>query len=232
MMKCTAIVLAAGKGSRMNSSVQKQYMELNGFPLVYYALRAFEHSCVDEIILVAGQDETGYCRREIVEKYQFQKVCKIIPGGRERYLSVYEGLRAADCDIVLIHDGARPFVTQEIINRTIEAAVQYGSGIAAVPAKDTVRLADDELTAVETPQRDRVWMMQTPQTFQYSMIRSAYEKVLEQQIQNITDDAMVLELGIHKAVKIVQGSYRNIKVTTPEDMDSAEAYAGRLEPYS
>ena len=110
--------------------------------------------------------------------------------------------------------------------------MQYGSGIAAVPAKDTVRLADDELTAVETPQRDRVWMMQTPQTFQYSMIRSAYEKVLEQQIQNITDDAMVLELGIHKAVKIVQGSYRNIKVTTPEDMDSAEAFAGRLEPYS
>lgn len=232
-MKAAAIVLAAGRGSRMNSGIQKQFMELGGYPLIYYALQVFENSSVDEVILVTGKNETDWCRREIVDKYGFCKVRSVVPGGSERYLSVYEGLRAAqEPDIVLIHDGARPFVTQEIINRTIEAAVQYGSGIAAVPAKDTVRLADDELTAVETPQRDRVWMMQTPQTFQYSLIRSAYEKVLEQQIQNITDDAMVLELGIHKAVKIVQGSYRNIKVTTPEDMDSAEAFAGRLEPYS
>ncbi len=225
MMKCTAIVLAAGKGSRMNSGIQKQYMELNGFPLIYYALRVFEQSCADEIILVTGQNETEYCRREIADKYRFRKIKKIVPGGSERYLSVYEGLCAAHSpDIVLIHDGARPFVTQEMIERTIQAAVQYGSGIAAVPAKDTVRITDAEQTAVQTPPRDRVWMMQTPQAFQYPLILSAYEKVLEQKASNITDDAMVLELGLQKKVKIVEGSYRNIKVTTPEDMETADVF--------
>ena len=223
-MRCSAIVLAAGKGSRMNSSVQKQFMELDGFPLLYYALRAFEKSCVDEILLVAGENEIEYCRTEIVEKYQFRKVSRIVSGGSERYLSVYEGICAIqDTDIVLIHDGARPFVTDEIIERTIQAAVTYGSGIAAMPAKDTVKIVDEKRFAVHTPSRDRVWMMQTPQTFVYQDIRAAYEKILAQHIRNITDDAMVLELAFHKHVKIVEGSYYNLKVTTPEDMEIASA---------
>ncbi len=229
-MKCTAIVLAAGKGSRMNSDIQKQYMELEGFPLIYYALHVFEQSCVDDIILVTGQNEADYCRREIVDKYQFQKVRRIVTGGSERYLSVYEGLCAAENpDIVLIHDGARPFVTHEIINRTIQAAVQYGSGIAAVPAKDTVRIVNDEKFAVQTPPRDHIWMMQTPQTFLYSQIRSAYEKVIAYNIQNVTDDAMVLEAVLNKGVKIVEGSYRNIKITTPEDMEAASVFVKQQE---
>lgn len=228
-MKCTAIVLAAGKGSRMNSSVSKQFMELEGFPLVYYALRAFEQSMVDDIILVTGQQEIEYCRKKIVENYQLKKVSSITAGGKERYLSVYNGLCAVrDADIVLIHDGARPFVTDEIIERTVHAAVRYGSGIAAVRAKDTVKLVNEEHFTVQTPPRDRIWMMQTPQAFSYEKIRLAYETVLEQHLSQLTDDAMVLETALHEPAKIVEGSYRNIKVTTPEDMEIASVFCRKL----
>lgn len=228
-MKYTAVILAAGKGSRMNSGIQKQYMELGGFPLIYYALNAFERSRVDDIILVTGQEEVDYCRTEIIEKFQFRKVHQIISGGDERYLSVFRGLCAAEStDLVLIHDGARPFVTDDIIERTIQSTLQYGSGIAAVPVKDTVKIADDKQFAVQTPSRDHVWMMQTPQTFLYSLIKPAYEKVIEQRIQNITDDAMVLELALGRSVKLVKGSYRNIKITTPEDMEIAEIFVKKI----
>ena len=162
-MKCTAIVLAAGKGSRMQSSVQKQFMLLDGFPLLFYCLRTLEQSMVDEIVLVTEENAMEYCQKEIVEKYQFHKTNRIVCGGSERYLSVYHGLCAVeDSDIVLIHDGARPFVTNEMIERTIHAAIQHGSGIAAVPAKDTVKIVNEEQFAVQTPPRERVWMMQTP----------------------------------------------------------------------
>lgn len=224
-MKCTAVVLAAGKGSRMKSSVHKQFLELEGFPLIYYALNAFSHSRVEDVVLVVGQEEIEYCRTQVVEKYQFHKVRQIVPGGSERYLSVYRGLCAVqDADIVLIHDGARPFVTDDIIERTIQAAAQYGSGVAAVPSKDTVKIADQEQFVVRTPARDTVWMMQTPQTFRYADIRVAYEKIISGQIQNVTDDAMVMELVCKKPVKLVMGSYRNIKVTTLEDMEIAAAF--------
>ncbi len=228
-MKAAAIVLAAGRGSRMNSGIQKQFMELGGYPLIYYALQVFEHSSVDEVILVTGKNETDWCRREIVDKYGFCKVRSVVPGGSERYLSVYEGLRAAqEPDIVLIHDGARPFVTDEIINRTIRSALESGSGIAAVPAKDTVRIVDETGTAVLTPPRDRVWMMQTPQAFRYPLIYRAYQGLVSRNIQNVTDDAMVLETVLNQEVKIVEGSYSNIKVTTPEDMETARAFLKRV----
>ncbi len=228
-MKAAAIVLAAGRGSRMNSGIQKQFMELGGYPLIYYALQVFEHSSVDEVILVTGKNETDWCRREIVDKYGFCKVRSVVPGGSERYLSVYEGLRAAqEPDIVLIHDGARPFVTDEIINRTIQSALESGSGIAAVPAKDTVRIVDETGTAVLTPPRDRVWMMQTPQAFRYPLIYRAYQELVSRNIQNVTDDAMVLETVLNQEVKIAEGSYSNIKVTTPEDMETARAFLKRV----
>ncbi len=218
----------------MHANVQKQFMDLNGFPLIYYALHAFEQSCVDDIILVTAADDLGYCRTEIVNKYNFKKVAKIIPGGSERYFSVYEGLCAANApDIVLIHDGARPFVTEEIIRRTVRAAVQHGSGVAAVPMKDTVKIVDGHQFSVQTPDRSHVWMVQTPQTFQYPLIRMAYEKLVMQHMQtvtNVTDDAMVLEVVMHKSVKLVEGSYHNIKITTPEDMEVAEGIVKKLYP--
>ena len=232
-MKYTAIVLAAGKGSRMNSKVQKQFLDLEGFPLIYYALQVFEQSRVDEIILVTGETELDYCRTQIVEKYRFQKVHRIVPGGSERYLSVYQGLCAADdADIVLIHDGARPFVTEQMIERTIQAAITYGSGIAAVPAKDTVKLVNEKQFSVQTPPRDHVWLMQTPQVFEYQRIRRAYEIVVSQKIENVTDDAMVLETALHQPVKIVEGSYRNMKVTTPEDLEIAGVFVKHMRQES
>ena len=225
-MKRTAIVLAAGKGSRMNSRIQKQFMELNGFPLIYYSLQVFEKSRVDDIILVTGESEIDYCRTEIVGRYRFQKVKCIVAGGSERCLSVYNGLRAVeDTDIVLIHDGARPFVTEDIIDRTIQAAERFGSGVAAMPAKDTIKIADKDQFVVQTPARERVWTIQTPQAFEYRQIYDAYEEVVHQQVQNVTDDAMVMELVLHKPVKLVEGSYRNIKVTTAEDMEIASVFA-------
>ena len=222
-MRCSAIVLAAGKGSRMNSNELKQFMDLQGYPLVYYSLQTFEQSCVDEIILVTGEKEEAYCRTQIIEKYHFQKVNKIVPGGSERYLSVYQGLLAVeDADIVLIHDGARPFVDCEIIERTIWAAQQFGSGIAAMPVKDTIKIANEDQFAIQTPDRNQVWMMQTPQTFAYPKIRAAYDTIISRH-QIVTDDAMALELAFGTSVKLVEGSYRNIKVTTPEDLTIALA---------
>ena len=227
--KCTAIVLAAGQGKRMNSSVQKQYLLVKGYPVLYYSLKAFEESCVDEIVLVTGNDEVAYCKNEIVEKYGFHKVRKIIAGGKERYHSVYEGLKATKgCDYVLIHDGARPFVTSEIIERTLAAAKETGASVAGMPVKDTIKIVDDHGYTQSTPDRSKVWQVQTPQTFKYPLIMNAYNKLIESECAGkclpVTDDAMVLELMSGMSTKMVEGSYENIKITTPSDLKIAENF--------
>lgn len=225
MEKYTAIVLAAGVGKRMNSKIQKQYMLLGGKPVLFYALDAFEKSRVDEIILVVGKGEIEYCRKEIVEKYKFHKVTKIVEGGKERYHSVYEGLKAIDtADYVLIHDGARPFLDQQILTRTMEAVKQYQACVVGMPVKDTIKITTEDGFSKETPERKHVWMIQTPQCFSYSLIFEAYQKMLQNEDATITDDAMVLEKVKGLPVKMVEGSYRNIKITTPEDLLVAEAY--------
>lgn len=223
----TAIVLAGGRGRRMESDVQKQYMELWGRPLIYYSLAAFEKSAVDRIILVTGAGEEDYCRKEIVEAYGFQKVAAIVPGGRERYHSVYEGLKAAEgCDYVLIHDGARPCVTDDIIRAAIDGAVENQACVIGMPVKDTIKLADEEEFAQTTPDRSRLWMIQTPQAFSYELVMDAYIRLfqLEKNQQGITDDAMVVETMTSHKVRLIRGSYKNMKVTTPEDMAIAEIF--------
>lgn len=225
-----AIVLAAGKGTRMESDIQKQYLELGEKPLIYYALKAFEDSPVDQIILVTGRGETGYCRKEIVERFGFQKVRKITEGGRERYHSVFEGLKAVnDCSLVLIHDGARPCLTGEIISAAIEGAGRYGACVVGMPVKDTVKMSDHDEFAVMTPDRSRLWQIQTPQAFDYNLIFDAYSKLLssEEYQTGVTDDAMVVESMTDRKVKLIRGDYSNIKVTTPEDMDLAEVLLRR-----
>lgn len=178
--RITAIVLAAGRGRRMGSKTQKQYMLLAGQPLICHTLRAFERSPVDDIILVCGPGEEEYCRRGIVEAYGFAKVRAVIPGGAERYDSVYAGLKAAaGCDYVLIHDGARPCVTDEIIRAAIDGARQYDACEIAVPVKDTIKVADADEFAVETPPRSSLWAMQTPQAFAYPLVYEAYRRFLE-----------------------------------------------------
>lgn len=228
-----AIVLAAGKGKRMRSTVQKQFLLLDGKPLLWYSLDAFEHSPVQDIVLVSGAEETEYCRNEIVKGYGFQKVRAIVPGGKERYHSVYEGLKAleeklgyGEGDYVMIHDGARPFADAGIIERVMRDAAVYGACVAGMPSKDTVKLSDEKGFAATTPDRSYVWTIQTPQTFSYSLIKSAYDKMMsrEEYQQGVTDDAMVVESMTDCKVKLTEGSYRNIKVTTPEDMAVAEAF--------
>lgn len=223
--KVTAIVLAAGQGTRMGGKTAKQYLLLDGRPVLYYALLAFEKSMVDEIILVAGEKDLPFCRTEIVEKYGFSKVTRIVAGGKERYHSVYQGLKAAGgADYVLIHDGARPFVSDDIISRTIEAVKKEKACVVAMPVKDTIKIANEDHYAIETPNRSKVCMIQTPQAFSYDLILHAYEKVLASGDAVITDDAMVLEKAENIPVKLVQGSYTNIKITTPEDMKIAEIF--------
>ena len=227
-MKTTAIVLAAGSGKRMNSKVHKQYLLLKEKPILYYSLKAFEDSVIDDIILVVGVGEIDFCRNDIVEKYGIQKVRAVVEGGKERYHSVYEGLKAAgETDYVLIHDGARPFVSQAIIERTLSAVYEYKACVVGMPVKDTIKIIDEHGYAKETPARSHVWMVQTPQAFSYPLIFDAYSRMLMQEDSGITDDAMVVERMTDYKVKLIEGSYQNIKITTPEDLDIAEVYLGK-----
>lgn len=223
--KYAAIVLAAGSGKRMNSKVHKQYLIIQDRPVLYYSLKAFEDSAVDEIVLVVGKGEEKFCRKEIVDKYGISKVKAIVEGGKERYHSVFEGLKqTSDADYVLIHDGARPFVNQDIIRRCMQEVQKYQACVVGMPVKDTIKIADEEGYAKQTPDRKNVWMIQTPQTFSYALIYEAYEEMLKTEDTAITDDAMVLERTKGKKSKLIEGSYRNIKITTPEDLLIANVY--------
>ena len=234
-MKTAAIVLAAGSGSRMRSNIKKQYMEINEKPLIYYALKAFEDSFTDEVVLVVSPGDIDYCKAEIVDKYGFTKVKRIVEGGAERYDSVRLGLHAVseDTDYVMIHDGARPFVTEEIMQRSVDAARENRACVVGMPVKDTIKISDANGFSAQTPDRKTLWMIQTPQTFEYSLIRRLYDKLEEDKEEikakgiNITDDAMVVETFSDVKVKLVEGSYNNIKVTTPEDIGFAQAILGK-----
>lgn len=228
--RTAAIVLAAGRGSRMKSKIQKQYLLLKGKPVLYYSLKAFEESFIDEIILVTGEEEIEYCRKEIVEKYGFTKVSHIVTGGKERYHSVFCGLQAlTNCDYVFIHDGARPFVTEQILERAYETVQKEHACVVGMPVKDTIKLADENGFAKETPRRDLLWMIQTPQVFSYALVKTAYASFLEREQEllaqgiKMTDDAMVVETFTDTGIRLVEGSYENIKITTPEDLRIAEA---------
>ena len=223
--KYAAIVLAAGSGKRMNSQVHKQYLIIQDRPVLYYSLKEFEDSAVDEIVLVVGKGEEEFCRREIVDKYGISKVKAIVEGGKERYHSVFEGLKqTSDADYVLIHDGARPFVNQDIIRRCMQEVQKYQACVVGMPVKDTIKIADEGGYAKQTPDRKNVWMIQTTQTFSYALIYEAYEEMLKTEDTAITDDAMVLERIKGKKSKLIEGSYRNIKITTPEDLLIANVY--------
>ena len=225
MAKYTAIVLSAGKGSRMGSSVHKQYLLLCGRPVIYYTLKAFEESPVDEIVLVTGEGEEEYCRKEIVEKYKLHKVTKIVKGGKERYHSVFQGLSACEyTDYVLIHDGARPFIEQKVIRRTMDEVREKRACIAAVPVKDTIKKVDENGKVEDTPPRKSLYTVQTPQAFSYSLIYDSYQKMIADGREDVTDDAMVVEQETGTKILLVEGSYQNIKITTPEDLAIAEAF--------
>ena len=225
----SAVVLAGGSGSRMNSKVAKQFIEIAGKPLIYYALKCFEDSVVDEVIFVTREEDIEYCKSEIINKYGFEKVKKIVAGGKNRYDSVYNGIVATDdnCDIVMIHDGARPFITDRMIKDSIAEAREYSAVTVAVPVKDTIKIVDENGFSVSTPDRRTLYQIQTPQTFKKEMLVQAYNIMYESGDTDITDDTMIIERYINKKVKIIEGSYTNIKVTTSEDIDVAEAITTR-----
>ena len=221
MSKIVCIMLAGGKGKRMGTKVSKQYLLLEERPVLFYSLKAFE-PYVDEIIVVAAEGEEEYCRENIINKYEVAKVTKVVTGGAERYLSVYEGLKAIDESddemYVLIHDGARPFITGQVIKETIEKVKETGACIVAVPSKDTVKIGNEFDIVESTPDRRNVWLVQTPQVFEYRSIYDAYKAAIESGREDITDDSMVMESFGNKEIHFVQGNYDNIKLTTPEDM--------------
>lgn len=228
--KCTAVVLAAGQGKRMGTKIQKQYLDIAGKPVLYYSLYAFEQSkIIDEVVLVTGAGQTEYCKKEIVFKYGFQKVKAIIEGGAERYHSVVNGLRCVKEGYVFIHDGARPFVTEDILERVYQEVQREKACVVGVPVKDTIKMADENGFVVRTPDRSRLWQVQTPQVFETELIQNAYEKLMRQSEVTVTDDAMVVEQMLGNKVKLVMGSYHNIKITTPEDLLIAEKVAGSLQ---
>lgn len=244
-MKTAAIILAAGKGTRMYQSGEvslnrnsvkdirqqkKQYMQVHGYPIVYYALKAFEEAGIDQLILVTGAEDVEYCRTRIVETYHINRVTHILSGGKERYDSVMAGLQAVaeDTDYILIHDGARPCVTGSLIQRCLAEAQQYGTSVAAVPVKDTIKRGDAEGFAVDTLVRSELYQVQTPQTFAAGLIREAYGALALDNASGITDDAMVVERYTDARMKLTLGDYRNIKVTTPEDMLLAEVFLAEL----
>lgn len=221
-----AVVLAAGQGKRMQSTVQKQYMLLSGKPLIVYALEAFEKSSVDKIVLVTGAGEEDHVWKTIVHAYGFSKVSSVVAGGKERYHSVYEGLKQLeDCEYVLIHDGARPLITKDIIERAAAGARQYSACAVGMPVKDTIKITDADGFAETTPDRSKLWQVQTPQAFAYELVRMAYDEIMaDPKLQaGITDDAMVVESRTDCKVKLIEGSYENLKVTTPDDLLLAEA---------
>lgn len=238
--KISAVIVAAGTGKRMNSSVKKQYMEMAGSPVLYHTLKAFEQSEVDEMVIITGEDEIQYVKEQIVEGYGIKKVVAICAGGKERCDSVYEGIKqiasrhkvseGPEDRYVLIHDGVRPLITPELINSCIASVKKYGACIPGVPEKDTVKEADDNMEVVRTPDRKKMYRIQTPQCFSLTLIREAFEKYYSENNQSgagsaaMTDDAMLVEKYTGHKVKIIEGDYKNIKITTPEDIGLAEYY--------
>ncbi len=220
----TAVIVAAGKGKRMGTETSKQFLHLGGKEILAHTVEKFEKAaCVRDIILVTGRDALEDVRR-MAAAYGWQKVIAVTEGGRERQDSVFLGLQRVpqDTEIVLIHDGVRPFVTEEILERSIAAAREKGGCVVGVPAKDTIKVCDAAGLALATPSRSTLWQIQTPQTFRREEILSAYEAAREDGFFG-TDDASVAEHGGYP-VWVIPGSYRNIKITTKEDLLIGEAF--------
>ena len=250
--KVYAIVLAAGSGRRMHSKTKKQFMEILGRPLFSWSASRFDqHGAVDGIILTTGEEDIPFMEELTGPEgtCPLHKLSAVVAGGKERYNSVFEGLkkvaelekldaRSTDTGImpsstedplIMIHDCARPMLTDAIIDDALHYAEKYHAAVIGMPVKDTIKILDANHFVKETPERSAVWLMQTPQSFDFSLIYKAYSTLIRQDESGhlmipVTDDAMVVECFAGKRVKIVPGSYENIKVTTPEDVKIAELY--------
>jgi 2-C-methyl-D-erythritol 4-phosphate cytidylyltransferase len=218
-----AVIPAAGAGVRMGGERAKQFLELDGLPLLAITLARFQAAAsVESIILVVSAGEIDFCRREVVARFKLDKVQKVVAGGERRQDSVRRGIEATDgrFDLILIHDGVRPLVQTDLIERVIGVGRKHGAAIAALPTKDTVKEVDSEGIVTRTYDRRRVWLVQTPQVFRYEDIRAAHQKAAQEGWTELTDDALLAErMGI--PVAVVEGSEDNIKITTPYDLELA-----------
>ena len=212
------VIVAAVTGSRMKMGINKQFIKLEGKEIIAYTIEKFyNNSNIEDIVVVVKEDESEFFKKEILDKYNFKNI-KIAYGGKERQDSVYNGLKSLDkkCDVVLIHDGARPFVSDKIIYNCIEEVKEHKAIVVGVPVKDTIKIIDNDKNIVDTPNRSVLWAVQTPQTFDYNILIDAYKDAYKSGFYG-TDDAMLVERIGYK-VKMVEGSYNNIKITTQEDL--------------
>lgn len=227
----TAIILAAGKGRRMKTCINKQYLNLKGRPILSHTLEVF-FACpdIDEIVLVISVEDVEICDKIVLKSLNYSKPLKIAFGGDERQNSVYNGLNHVDqnTDIIIIHDGARPFITTKDILKVLEGARNYGAVSLGVPIKETVKIIDNEGFVKNTPDRANVWITQTPQAFTPELIRQAHNIARINKIR-ATDDAMLVEYLGH-SVKMIEGDYSNIKITTYEDLVLAESIIDIKKP--
>ena len=219
----SAIILAGGKGKRMRSAISKQFIDIKGKPIIYYTLKKFSaNKKIDNIIVVLPEDEVKYFKENILKKYEL-RINKIVIGGKERQDSVYNALKSlknSSTDIVLIHDGARPFISERIINEGIKFAEIYGAAAPGVMPKDTIKVKNEKNFSVDTPNRANLVSIQTPQVFKFDEILECHEKI-RYNGEKVTDDTMVVEKYGY-SVYLYDGEYTNIKVTTPEDLILAE----------
>lgn len=220
----SVIILSGGRGKRMGADISKQFISINDKPMLYYTIKKFmDNKLIDEIILVLPKDEIDYCKTEVLEKNGL-KVDKIVEGGKERQDSVFNGLKAIErADIVLIHDGARPFVTDRIIEEGISSAKKFKAAAPGVMPKDTIKIKDEDGLSKETLKRENLVSVQTPQVFDYNLILDCHKKIKENNLK-VTDDTMVVEKFGHR-VFLYDGEYTNIKITTPEDLILAKYLA-------
>lgn len=222
-MKVAAIIPAAGKGRRMGHPFPKHYIRLEDRPILAYTIEAFEKCTgVNQVFVVVMSGEEEYCLKEVVERYGFKKVLKIVIGGERRQDSVYNGIKELDedTDIVVVHDGVRPFVSPELINETVKLAMYVDGVVAALPVKDTIKEISPDGFIKGTPERESLWNAQTPQTFKKRIIEEAFERAFTDNFSGTDESSLVERLG--GRVKIIEGSHENIKITTKEDLLLAE----------
>ncbi len=224
----TAIVLAAGRSTRMGGDTNKQFLSLLDKPVLWYALNAFEQCAAVNQVVVVRRPDWSAMARDLVERYSFAKVCAYADGGIERQNSVWNGLAACSpaTEIVAVHDGARPLVTPGLITATVASARQHGTGIAATKIVDTIKEISENLTVARTVDRTRLWAVQTPQTVRYRLLCEAYQKVLEDKVI-VTDEAAAVERLGHE-VHLVSTPFLNLKVTTPDDLPMIRALLREL----
>jgi 2-C-methyl-D-erythritol 4-phosphate cytidylyltransferase len=219
MMKVNAVIVSAGKGHRFMDGKKKQFLPLAGKPVLARTLDPFERCpLVNTVVLVVGQEDLGFCLREIVEKYGYRKVSRVVPGGESRQESVRHGMDAVpeDVEIVVIHDGVRPFVTQKMIEESIRSAMRFKAVVLGTPVKETIKTVNPEGKVLKTLDRGSLWQIQTPQVFHAKLIRDALNKATEDGFMGTDDASLVERLGVE--VHVLPGDYTNIKITTPEDL--------------